>query len=96
MLHFRNDIDKLELIQERTARMVQGLDVVPFEDWLKELRKLNLEKRSLMLILMAVFEHLKGCHIDEELDLLHLIPEGRTCSSVWSFQRPRTKEINQT
>lgn len=43
-----------------------------------------LEKRRLRKNMVAVFEYLKGCHMENGLDLFFQDPEGRMRNSKWN------------
>ena len=57
---YRRDMDVLEQLQTRTARLVKGLENVPCEEQLKALRLFSLRKRRLRGNLTALFKSPKG------------------------------------
>ena len=58
--HYRKDIDKLEKVQRRATKMVEGLEDYSYEDRLRILGLTTLETRFLRADLVEVFKILRG------------------------------------
>ena len=65
-LHYRKDIDKLEKVQRRATKMVEGLEGYSYSDRLRILGRTTLETRFLRADMIEVFKILKGL---ENVDL---------------------------
>ena len=62
---YRRDRDLLECIQKRATQMIQGMEQLFYENRLRELGLLSLEKRRLQGDLIAAFQYLKGSYKKE-------------------------------
>jgi len=57
---YRRVIDLLEHVQKMDTKMIQGVEQLSYEDRLRELGLISLEKRRLQGDLIAAFQYLKG------------------------------------
>ena len=81
MPQFKKDIDKLERVQRRETRMVEGLESMPYEERLRKLGMCSLEKRRARSDMIAVFNYIKCRHVEEGANLFNAALETRTRSN---------------
>jgi len=58
----RKVIELLERVQKRAIKMVRGMERLSYEERLRELGLISLEKKKLRRDLTAAFHHLKGAY----------------------------------
>ena len=66
--------------------MVEGLESRPYEERLRELGMCSLEKRRARSDMIAVFNYIKGRHVEEGSSLFGEALESRTRSNGFKLQ----------
>ena len=74
-------LDKLERVQRRATRMVEGLESITYGERMRELGMCSLEQRRARGDMIAVFNSIKGNHVKEGANLFTAALETRTRSN---------------
>jgi len=74
----KKDMDVLERVQRRATKMMIGLEYLSYQDRLRELGLISLEKRRLQGDLLTAFQYLKGTYRKDGEGLFTRVCSDRT------------------
>ena len=89
--HYRKDIDKLEKVQRRATKMVEGLEGYSYSDRLRILSLTALETRFLRADLIEVFKILKGFENVDPGKFFQVVGDDGRREYVFKFFKKRCR-----
>ena len=85
------DMELLEQVQKRVEKMIRGLEHLPYEDRLKELRIFSLGKRRLQEDHIATIQYLKGAYGKQGEGLFIRADSNRTRGNGFKLEESRIR-----
>ena len=94
--YYRVDINRLEAVQKRMTRLIEGVRNLTYEERLKRLNLHSLERRRLRGDLIEVFKWFKGINKGDIAKVLKVKEQGRTRTHGYKLDKFRfRKEIGK-
>ena len=95
--YYRMDIERLESLQRRMTRMIQGLKNLTYQDRLKHLKLHSLERRRVRGDMIEVFKWFKGFNKGDINQVLIVCKQVKTCTNGYKLDKFRfNKEIGKS
>jgi len=88
----KKDMDLLERVQRRAAKMIRGLEHLSYEERLRELVLCSLEKRRPRRDLTAAFQYLMGAYRKDGVNLFSKACCDRTRSNAFKLREGRFRQ----
>ena len=85
----KKDMELLEWVQRRVTKMLRALEHLSYEDRLRELGLIRLEKRGLQEVLIVAFQCLKGANKQKRNQLFTWVDSDRPRENSLKLKKGR-------
>ncbi len=87
--YYRMDINRLESVQRRMTKIIQGLRTLPYQERLRRLNLHSLERRRVRGELIEIFKWMKGYNKGDVSKVLKVGEQGITRSNGFKLDKFR-------